>query len=48
VEVLTVGSDSHQPETIGRNLEAALSLARTAGFAHVYTFDQRALTPHPL
>jgi histidinol-phosphatase (PHP family) len=48
VEVLTVGSDSHRPETVGRQIETAISLARAAGFTHVYTFDQRALTPRPL
>lgn len=48
VEVLTVGSDSHRPDTVGRNLDAALSLARQAGFTHVYTFDQRAPAAHPL
>ena len=41
VEVLTVGSDSHRPETVGRKLDAALSLAREAGYTHVYTFEQR-------
>ena len=48
VELLTVGSDSHRPETAGRNLEAALSLARAAGFTHVHTFDQRTPVPHSL
>jgi histidinol-phosphatase (PHP family) len=48
VERLTVGSDSHRPETVGRNLDAALSVARTAGFTRVYTFDQRTPTAHLL
>ncbi len=48
VEVLTVGSDSHRPETVGRNLDAALLLAREAGFPHLYTFDQRTPTAQRL
>ncbi len=48
VQLLTVGSDSHRPETVGRNLDAALSLARQAGFTRLYTFEQRAPSPHAL
>ena len=48
VNVLTVGSDSHRPETVGRHLFEALSLARAAGFTHVYTFEARAGCPLPL
>lgn len=42
VEILTVGSDSHLPETIGRGIEAALALAREAGYTAVCTFQRRA------
>ncbi|MHB0868832.1 MAG: histidinol-phosphatase [Chloroflexota bacterium] len=44
VTVLTVGSDSHRPETVGRHLRESLDLAREAGFTHLYTFEGRART----
>lgn len=48
VEVLTVGSDSHRPETVGRNLETVLAFAREAGFTRLHTFKRRERTAHPL
>lgn len=41
VAILTVGSDSHRPETVGRHLEEALALAREAGYTHLHTFERR-------
>lgn len=41
VEVLTLGSDSHRPETVGRDLEAASDLAMAAGYARFHTFSSR-------
>lgn len=40
-EILTIGSDSHRAETVGSMLEDALSMAKQAGFQHVYTFEKR-------
>ncbi len=48
VRTLTVGSDSHRPETVGRNVEAALAAARAAGFMHVHSFARRTPTAHSL
>jgi len=41
VEILTIGSDSHQPATVGRHLSDAIALAQTAGFTHFHTFAAR-------
>ncbi len=48
VAVLTTGSDSHRPETVGRHLESALPLALAAGFTHLHTFERRVPRTHPL
>lgn len=48
VETLTVGSDSHRPETVGRHLDSALALAREAGYTHLATFEKRRPTRHPI
>lgn len=40
-EILTIGSDSHRAETVGAYLDEARSLAKEAGFDHVYTFELR-------
>ncbi len=41
VKVLTIGSDSHRPETVGRHLSEAVALARAAGYTHLHTFEKR-------
>ncbi|HEX2987583.1 MAG TPA: hypothetical protein VHS06_05375, partial [Chloroflexota bacterium] len=46
VEVLTMGSDSHRPTTVGRNLAEAIVLARETGFTHYHTFTARKPVPH--
>lgn len=40
-ELLTVGSDSHQPGQVGYKLDDALDIARAAGFARVCCFERR-------
>ena len=40
VKTLTVGSDSHRPETVGRGLDSALALAQEAGYTHLATFEK--------
>lgn len=42
VTILTIGSDSHRPETVGRHLAECLQLAQEAGYHHIYTFQERA------
>jgi len=41
VAILTVGSDSHRPETVGRHVADCISLAREAGYGRVWTFEKR-------
>lgn len=48
VATLTVGSDSHRPETVGRHLAEALDLARAAGFSRFHTFQQRVPAAVPI
>jgi histidinol-phosphatase (PHP family) len=43
-EILTIGSDSHQPETLAGSFDEALDVAREAGFHYLAHFRQR--TPH--
>lgn len=38
---LTIGSDGHMPETIGRNLNRATDIARAAGYNSFIHFQQR-------
>jgi histidinol-phosphatase (PHP family) len=45
VTTLTVGSDSHRPDTVGRHLADVLALARAAGYTHFHTFESRVPTP---
>ncbi len=40
-EILTVGSDSHSPETAASHISDAYSLASECGFKAIYTFDKR-------
>ncbi|MRH44253.1 histidinol-phosphatase HisJ family protein [Aquibacillus halophilus] len=40
-ELLTIGSDSHRAHTVGAYLGEAISLAKQAGFTHLFTYDQR-------
>lgn len=44
---VTLGSDAHQPDHIGFQLEAAAEAARAAGFDRVAWFEQRAPMQEP-
>ena len=44
-EILTFGSDAHQPEAIGSCFDAALEIARAAGFTRLATFEKRQARP---
>lgn len=39
--ILTVGSDAHRAEDVGKGLSAALSIAKEAGFARLTLFENR-------
>ena len=45
---LTLASDAHVPENVGRDFAAALELARAAGYETVTVFDGRAARQEPL
>lgn len=45
VSILTIGSDSHRPETVGRYLPEAIALASAAGYTHSHTFESRVPRP---
>lgn len=38
---ITIGSDAHDPESIGRHYDRALSLIRSAGYEYVCVFEDR-------
>lgn len=48
VPVLTIGSDAHQLEEVGRGLDLAAATARAAGFATQHAFDGRRSRAYPL
>ena len=43
-ELLTLGSDAHEVESVGVGLELALAMAREAGFTHLASFEGRQAT----
>jgi histidinol-phosphatase (PHP family) len=45
-EILTLGSDGHQPNGVGYCLSTAIEMAEAAGFGHVAGFSRR--NPYPL
>ena len=47
-EILTIGSDSHTAKDTGSHLDVALGMARTAGFTHIATFENRTPTLVPI
>lgn len=47
-EFVTIGSDAHQPEYVGKWLDDARELAYDCGFRYLLTFDQRKPIPIPL
>jgi histidinol-phosphatase (PHP family) len=44
---ITLASDAHVPENVGRDFELALELARAAGYETVTVFDQRRARQEP-
>ena len=40
-EILTIGSDAHMAEDVGRGLKEALDMAREAGFRHITVYNRR-------
>ncbi len=47
-EKLTLGSDSHFVQDVGAGIEAAIGLARAAGFGRIVTFERRRPSWMPL
>lgn len=47
-EILTVGSDGHQPDRIGLNFDLAREALLDCGFRYYTTFEQRKPSFHPL
>lgn len=45
---ISLGSDAHKPQEVGRSFDVALSLARRAGFQNLIAFEKRRRFPHPL
>lgn len=39
--ILTIGSDAHRPEDVGKGLAAALTIAKEAGFTRLALFENR-------
>lgn len=44
-EILTIGSDAHQPGDIGHSFKEVLETLQEMGFENVYTYKQMKLTP---
>jgi len=40
-QILTVGSDAHEPDDVGANVQEALDLARRAGYEQIHLFRHR-------
>ncbi len=47
-ERVTLGSDAHKPVDVGKHLDVALSIARTAGIQYLTHFEQRQAMLLPL
>lgn len=45
---LTISSDAHKPEDVGRDFERAADLARQAGFTHLASFQEGRMELYPL
>ena len=45
---ITLASDAHVPQNVGRDLDKAVQHARAAGYEHVTVFDQRQARQEPL
>ena len=44
-EIITIGSDSHNADSVGANFDDARSLAKDCGFNYIYKFDKRKHIP---
>jgi histidinol-phosphatase (PHP family) len=40
-EILTIGSDAHKAEDVGKGINEAVMLAKEAGFKFITSFDKR-------
>lgn len=47
-EIITIGSDSHQPEHLGNHIEEIKVILKEIGFKHFYTYDHMQPIPHEL
>ncbi len=45
---VTLGSDSHCPEDVGRDFDRALELIRSAGYTELATFEGRKMVSAPI
>jgi histidinol-phosphatase (PHP family) len=45
IEVITIGSDCHKPEDVGKGIREALDYASSYGFSKVYCFEKRVRFP---
>jgi histidinol-phosphatase (PHP family) len=45
---ITLASDAHAPQNVGRDLDRAIDLARAAGYETVTIFDRRQRRQEPL
>ena len=43
-EIITVGSDAHNSERVGENIERTYELLKNLGYKYVFTFEKR--NPH--
>ncbi|RBW68868.1 histidinol-phosphatase HisJ family protein [Bacillus taeanensis] len=40
-EILTIGSDSHSPQSVGADLHEAAAMAKECGFNHIFKYENR-------
>ncbi|MEO0128991.1 MAG: histidinol-phosphatase [candidate division WOR-3 bacterium] len=45
VEIITIGSDAHKVEDLGRGIKDGLEYAKSSGFSKVYVFNRRCRFP---
>jgi histidinol-phosphatase (PHP family) len=45
---VTIGSDAHSPEQVGRYMPEALDLLKSVGYREITAFDQRNKSSVPL
>jgi len=48
IEAITVGSDSHKPADLGRDLAPAVDYLRSFGFRTIHSFSRRIRTPRSI